>query len=144
MFEAALKKTLLDDPKIKAAIVGVHAQRRPQSIVGGVQVVLRRIATNYFQDLPGEGVCSQPTIQITAIGDENTAPYACANVLSMIRQKFCEDSFRGGVGAIRDGYEVHGVTTERDSSGAAIPPVDGSDNWTFEPSIDLRFTIRKL
>lgn len=146
MFERALKNFVQNDPDISPLISGVHDERRPQDNRGAVQLVFSKIAGGHFADLPGEGACSQPIIQIDAVSDLNTAPSRCRRVLEEIRQKLCGDSaVRGAtMGVAPDEYRFVSANTEREVGNFPTPPADGSDNWTFSPSIDIRATVIKL
>ena len=84
-------------------------------------------------------------IQITAVGDENTAIRTCKELLEAIRDRYCSDgAYRGLIGQAPDQYYLRGAITERDTDNPPVPPRDGSDEYIFHPSIDLSIYVEKL
>ena len=146
MFERALKQWLEQDVELSHLIGEIHNARRPQGDSSSIQITITKLGGGHFQDIPGEGACIQPTLQIEAYSNDNTAPAKCKRAIEAIRERLCGDNaVRWQVmGTAPDQYQFISATTERDSDGFPTSPGDGSDNYTFAPSVDIRATVRKL
>lgn len=100
-------------------------------------LLMRRIATRRFDDLPAEPTEAQAVIEFVILGKSSP----------ILAQELCEKHLRlalvnytGNIGT--DGT-IYGSSVERDGMVRPSFPVDASEFWQFMYSLDMLFTFKQ-
>lgn len=112
--------------------------RVPAGTVGPYAVILKRISTRRFHDLPSEDDLAQAIVQVTVIGNDSPA----------MVQEICErhlrlsiNMYRGTLGLVPT--TVYDTTIERDGMPLPGAAYEGSDQWKFSYSMDFRVSYNQ-
>lgn len=112
--------------------------RVPAGTSGPYAMILKRISTRRFHDLPQEDTLAQAVVQITVIGNDSPA----------MVQEICErhlrlslNMYRGTLGLAPT--TVQDITIERDGMPLPGAAYEGSDAWKFSYSMDFRISYNQ-
>lgn len=131
----AMRDYLIALPEINDLISNkVFASRVPKKEKPAIAVKLSRISVARNNDLAGESQMVASTVQVDVMSRLPGAERRVEMVAEMIRIATAGVSYRGYWGNLW----IYGATVERDAMQSPLQPIDASNNWQFQYSMDLR------
>jgi len=100
-------------------------------------MIIRRVDTEHYPDVPGEPECAQALVEITALTKDS--PLLCQEIVAEHVRKALEN-YSGDIGG--DGH-IYGCTIQGDSMRQPTFPSDAREGWKFGYSLILEITYKQ-